>query len=185
MKTIKFNNITYEEVLDFDSEKGDCFYATLIKGQNTVEGIANNVEGCEDIVVTEYNDNNEVISIKHYSNYTYFEGATLRKDFIIGVVDPDEEGAGDPIYADVVEIVLKRSTDFSYYLSQTKTLSTQYDTEFTFIDNRISPKSGQIFVQSSIVGLEPESFEIREGYATVIYPIYEAAIDMTCTIYSK
>lgn len=185
MKKVFFGNAVYDEALDLDHDTGDYFYTTLIKGNNTVEQIANAVTGCDDIIVREYDDvTEELLGVEHYSNYIRFKSATLQKDFLIGVEFPDEEEE-QPIYADVVEIVLGRDITYAYYISQTKTLSTSMNTEFTFQDDRIVAHSGNMFVNSSIPGFDPIGFDIRDGYAAITYPPFEEAVDLTCMIFSR
>lgn len=185
MKSVYFGDTVYNEVLDLDHDTGDYFYVTVIKEDNTVEEIANAVTGCDDIIIREFDDlTGEVISITHYSNYTQFECAALRKHFLIGVDHPNEDDE-EPIYTDVVEISLKREITYSYYISQRKTLSTSSNTEFTFQDSRITSRTGQMFVNSSISGIDPIGFDIREGYATITYPPCKEALDLTCTIFSR
>ena len=100
MKTIQFNEQAYTLAPNGDWVSGETFYCTIIKGENSVEDISSAVADCDDIVVTE-TENEEVISIKHYEGFTEFEAAALYKDWIIG----------NDKTADVVEVRLHGKSD--------------------------------------------------------------------------
>ena len=100
MRTIQFNEETYSITRNGDWVSGETFYANIIKGENSVEDIAQNVSGCNDIVVTE-TENEEVVDIRHYEGFTEFEAASLYKDWILS----------NDQTADVVEVRLHGKSD--------------------------------------------------------------------------